>query len=62
MQNHLHMILKLENIKEYPKIIYSIKYYFSHRLNKNNKISESDVGWEKRKRFPPFTFHSAPSH
>ena len=43
MQNHLHMILKLKNIKEYPKIIYSIKFYFSHRLNKNNKISESKL-------------------
>ena len=41
MQNHLHLILKLKNIKEYPKIIYSIKFSFSHRLNKNNKISES---------------------
>ena len=54
MQNHLHMILKLKNIKEYPKIIYSIKFYFSHRLNKNNKISESKVKkgekgiWQRR--------------
>ena len=54
MQNHLHMILKLKNIKEYPKIIYSIKFYFSHRLNKNNKISESKLKkgekgiWQRR--------------
>ena len=54
MQNHLHLILKLKNIKEYPKIIYSIKFYFSHRLNKNNKISESKLKkgekgiWQRR--------------
>ena len=47
MKNHLHMILKLKNIKEYPKIIYSIKFYFSYRLNKNNKISESKLKNEK---------------
>lgn len=33
MRNHLHMILKLKNIKEYPKIIYSIKFYFSLLIN-----------------------------
>ena len=54
MQNHLHMILKLKNIQEYPKIIYSIKFYFSHRLNKYNKISESKLKkgekgiWQRR--------------
>ena len=54
MQNHLHLILKLKNIKEYPKIIYSIKFYFSQRLNKNNKISESKLKkgekgiWQRR--------------
>ena len=54
MQNHLHMILNVKNIKEYPKIIYSIKFYFSHRLNKNNNISESKLKkgekgiWQRR--------------
>ena len=29
LPNHIHMILNPDNIKEYPKIITSIKYYFS---------------------------------
>ena len=29
LPNHIHMILNPNNIKEYPKIITSIKYYFS---------------------------------
>ena len=27
--NHIHIILNPDNIEEYPKIITSIKYYFS---------------------------------
>ena len=30
LPEHIHMILYPENIKDYPKIIISIKYYFSH--------------------------------
>ena len=29
LPNHIHMILNPDNIKEYPKIITSIKYHFS---------------------------------
>jgi len=29
LPNHIHIILNPKNIKEYPKIITSIKYYFS---------------------------------
>lgn len=33
MPDHVHLILRPEKINEYPKIITSIKYYFSHRFN-----------------------------
>ncbi len=33
LPNHVHMILNPENIKEYPKIITSMKYYFSKNFN-----------------------------
>ena len=33
LPNHIHMILNPDNIKEYPKIITSIKYYFSKNCN-----------------------------
>ena len=33
LPEHIHMILYPENIKDYPKIITSIKYYFSHNIN-----------------------------
>ena len=33
LPNHIHVILNPENIKEYPKIITSIKYYFSKNYN-----------------------------
>ncbi len=29
LPDHIHLVLKPENIKEYPRIITSIKYYFS---------------------------------
>lgn len=29
LPNHIHMILNPQNIKQYPKIITSVKYYFS---------------------------------
>ena len=40
MPNHLHMIIKVDNINDYPKIIYSMKYYFSKHI-KVEKISLS---------------------
>ncbi len=33
LPDHIHVILNPENIKEYPKIITSIKYYFSKNYN-----------------------------
>lgn len=33
LPNHIHMILAPHNINEYPKIITSIKYYFSHNYD-----------------------------
>ena len=33
LPNHIHMILNPQNIKEYPKIITSIKYYFSNNYD-----------------------------
>lgn len=33
LPDHVHLILRPENTNEYPKIITSIKYYFSHRFN-----------------------------
>lgn len=33
LPNHIHMILNPKNINEYPKIITSIKYYFSRHIN-----------------------------
>lgn len=33
LPDHIHMILKPENINEYPKIITSIKYYFSKHID-----------------------------
>jgi len=33
LPDHIHLILRPENINEYPKIITSIKYYFFHRFN-----------------------------
>ena len=33
LPNHIHMILNPDNIKEYPKIITSTKYYFSKNCN-----------------------------
>jgi len=32
MPDHLHMLIKPENIEQYPKIISSIKHYFSRNL------------------------------
>jgi len=35
LPDHLHMIISLDNAKNYPKIIRSIKQYFSKRLDVN---------------------------
>ena len=33
LPDHFHILIKPENIKEYPKIITAIKFYFSRRYN-----------------------------
>lgn len=44
MPDHLHIILNPENIEEFPKIISSIKYYFSRNLPlKNDDKSKSQI-------------------
>lgn len=54
LKDHLHFILKVENTKDYPKIIYQIKYNFSKILPKNKNIEESKVKkgekgiWQRR--------------
>lgn len=50
LDNHIHMIIKPENINDYPKIIGKIKSYFTKisGLNyENNKNRESNV-WQRR--------------
>ena len=53
--NHFHLILKSENINEYPKIIASLKQYFSRNININKQdlsssnISKREKGvWQRR--------------
>lgn len=60
LPEHLHLILRCEKIEEYPKIIHSIKYYFSKNIQNggivippyklsNSKISKGDKGiWQRR--------------
>ena len=55
LEDHLHLIIKPENINEYPKIISSIKYYFSRKLNmtdfnlsKSNIIKREKGVWQRR--------------
>ena len=44
MPDHLHMIIKVDNINDYPKIIYSMKYYFSKYINVEKiSLSESKI-------------------
>ncbi len=55
LPNHMHIILKPENIEEFPKIIASIKYYFSRNYNYSNiertssQIKRREKGiWQRR--------------
>ena len=55
LPNHIHIIIKPESIKEFPKIISSIKHYFSRNCNIiNNELRESQVKrrekgiWQRR--------------
>lgn len=60
LPNHLHTIIEPKDINEYPKIIHSVKYYFSkntnaggivippYELNKS-KINKGEKGiWQRR--------------
>jgi len=60
LPDHLHVILVPKNIKEYPKIIHSVKYYFSRNLTDDggmvippyieaSKLKKGDKGiWQRR--------------
>ena len=55
LPDHMHLILKLQNVEDYPKIIYSIKYNFSFKMPKNaaflsqSKIKKGEKGiWQRR--------------
>ena len=55
MPEHLHIILSPENIEEFPKIISSIKYYFSRNLvnaeinRRESQINRREKGvWQRR--------------
>lgn len=52
LPDHFHVLLKPENIKEYPKIICSVKYYFSRNLNVVGQVCPTyDRGkqiWQRR--------------
>ncbi|MEI8129107.1 MAG: transposase [bacterium] len=37
LPNHFHIIIKPENIKEFPKIVGLIKKYFSYSINEKYK-------------------------
>ena len=46
MPEHIHMIIKLAEINDYPKIVYTLKYYFS----KNVKIQKQELSESKIKK------------
>ena len=54
LKDHIHLILKLENNKNYSEIIRLIKYYFSIHINKQFNPSESKIKkrekgiWQRR--------------
>lgn len=55
LPDHLHLLLKPENIDEYPKIISSIKHYFSRNIDmKEPNLSYSNINkrekgiWQRR--------------
>lgn len=55
LPDHLHLIIRPDNINDYPKIISRIKHYFSRNINSSkNNISDSKVKkrekgiWQRR--------------
>jgi len=44
LPDHMHLILLPENIKDYPKIIFAVKYHFSRNLDIQTKdLSQSKI-------------------
>lgn len=51
LEDHIHMILKIDNIKEYPKIIYSFKNYISRKISEEvTEINKERLSDSKKKR------------
>lgn len=55
MQDHIHMIISPENVADYPRIITSIKYYFSKNVDVGQEcptygyINKREKGiWQRR--------------
>ena len=60
LDEHFHMILKVDKVDEYPQIIYSIKNHFSRKIDQEvieinkNRLSESKIKrkekgiWQRR--------------
>ncbi|EKE02694.1 MAG: hypothetical protein ACD_20C00346G0021 [uncultured bacterium] len=55
LPDHMHLILLPENIKDYPKIIFAVKYHFSRNLDiqakdlSQSKIQKGEKGvWQRR--------------
>ncbi len=54
LPDHIHIILKFDNIKEYPNVIFAIKYHFSRNINTiedltQSKINKGEKGiWQRR--------------
>ena len=60
LPDHLHVILKPEDIEQYPKIIFAIKYHFSRNIDEGglgnppyalnqSKINKKEKGiWQRR--------------
>jgi len=60
LPEHMHIIIQPRNIKEYPKIIHAVKYYFSKKMQddggivippyiEESKLKKGDKGiWQRR--------------
>lgn len=49
LDDHFHIILKVKNTEDYPKIIYSVKNYFSRRIDKSF-LNQENLSKSKQKR------------
>ena len=48
LPEHIHMILKPSNINEYPKIISSIKHYFSKNVGQVCPTYNEKIGYKHK--------------